>query len=74
MVAQAMQVYGGYVMDRGGAPISVSFELDPTATTNSIGSVYQQAGLRVGLRQLARSPLEPTASRRVKWSRPSLTA
>lgn len=45
-VARALQIYGGYVIDRGGAPLSVSFELDPTAGNDSIGSVYQQAGLR----------------------------
>ena len=45
-VARAMQVYGAYVVDSGGAAVSVSFELDPTAGNGSIGSVYQQAGLR----------------------------
>jgi Ca-dependent carbohydrate-binding module xylan-binding len=45
-VARALQLYGAYVVDGGGAPISVSFELDPTATSDSIGGVYEQAGLR----------------------------
>jgi hypothetical protein len=45
-VARALQLYGAYVVDGGGAPISVSFELDPTATSDSIGAVYEQAGLR----------------------------
>jgi hypothetical protein len=46
-IGTALQEYGGYVVDRGGAPLSVSFELDPTATGgNSIGAVYQHAGLR----------------------------
>lgn len=46
MVARALQVYGGYVVDTGGAPLSVSFELDPGAANGGIGAVYQQAGLR----------------------------
>jgi hypothetical protein len=45
-VARALQDYGGYVVDGGGAGLSVSFELDPTASNGSIGSVYQQSGLR----------------------------
>jgi hypothetical protein len=46
-VGRALQEYGGYVVDRGGAPLSVSFELDPTATGGkSVGAVYQRAGLR----------------------------
>jgi hypothetical protein len=38
--------YGGYLVDYGGAALSVSFELDTTATTGSVGPVYEQAGLR----------------------------
>ncbi|BCI81508.1 hypothetical protein MTY66_31330 [Mycolicibacterium sp. TY66] len=45
-VATALQTYGAYVMDRGGSSISVSFERDTTAAANSIGAVYQSAGLR----------------------------
>jgi hypothetical protein len=45
-VARALQVYGAFVVDRSGAPMSVSFELDPTAGNGSIGSVYRDAGLR----------------------------
>ncbi|WP_018601500.1 carbohydrate-binding domain-containing protein [Mycobacterium sp. 155] len=45
-VARALQVYGAYIIDAGAAPLSVSFELDPTASGGSIGSTYQQAGLR----------------------------
>lgn len=45
-VARAMQVYGAYVVDSGGAPLSVSFELDPAASNGSVGPVYQEAGLR----------------------------
>lgn len=45
-VARAMQTYGGYVMDVGGAPLSVSFELDTTAVNGSIGRTYKKAGLR----------------------------
>jgi hypothetical protein len=46
MVAQALQTYGAYVVDSGGAPLSVSFELDTTASGGSIGTRYKQAGLR----------------------------
>lgn len=45
-VARAMQVYGGYIVDVGGAPLSVSFELDTSAANGSIGSAYQKAGFR----------------------------
>ncbi|MFV8165925.1 hypothetical protein ACNQVK_28140 [Mycobacterium sp. 134] len=44
-VARALQVYGGYIVDSGAVPLSVSFEMDPAAG-GSIGSVYEQAGLR----------------------------
>ena len=44
-VARALQVYGGYVIDRGGAPLSVSFERSPDATPNSTGAVYSRAGM-----------------------------
>jgi len=45
-VARAMQVYGAFVVDRSGSPLSMSFELDTTAPSGSVGAVYQQAGLR----------------------------
>ncbi|TPG34229.1 hypothetical protein [Mycolicibacterium hodleri] len=45
-VATAMQRYGGYVMDVGAAPLSVSFERDDSATSNSVGKTYQEAGFR----------------------------
>lgn len=44
-VAQALQRYGAYVIDRGGAPLSVSFERAPDATAGSPGSAYVAAGL-----------------------------
>lgn len=44
-VARAMQVYGGYVIDRGGAPMSVSFERATDATATSPGRTYAAAGL-----------------------------
>ncbi|GAA3580035.1 hypothetical protein GCM10022197_42130 [Microlunatus spumicola] len=44
-VARALQVYGGYVMDRSGAPLSVSFEVAGDATPATPGSVYRAAGL-----------------------------
>lgn len=46
MVAEAMQTYGGYIVDAGEAPLSVSFERDTTATNGSIGRSYHEAGLR----------------------------
>lgn len=44
-VAKAMQVYGGYVIDRGGAPLSVSFERATDATSASPGRTYAASGL-----------------------------
>jgi len=44
-VARALQLYGGYVIDRGGAPLSVSFEVARDATASSPGAVYRDAGL-----------------------------
>lgn len=44
-VARALQDFGAYVVDGGGAPLSISFELDQSAGGGSAGSVYQQAGL-----------------------------
>ncbi|WP_440220137.1 hypothetical protein [Dietzia sp. MNB45] len=44
-VARAMQRYGGYVVDRGGSPLSISFELAPDADGIYPGAVYRQAGL-----------------------------
>lgn len=45
-VAKAMQVYGAYVVDQGGAALSMSFQLAPDATSTSPGSVYEAAGFR----------------------------
>ena len=45
-VARALQSYGGYVVDRGSAPLSVSFEMAHEAGPDDIGAVYRQAGLR----------------------------
>lgn len=44
-VARALQRYGAYVIDRGGAPLSMSFERAPDATSSSPGSAYAAAGL-----------------------------
>lgn len=57
-VARALQVYGAYVVDTGGSPLSVSFEMDPAATATSIGGVYQQAGLRWDYDDLPGIPYE----------------
>ena len=46
MVAVAMQTYGGYVIDMSGAPLSMSFELDPQAHPGYVGPTYTDAGLR----------------------------
>lgn len=45
-VAQALQTYGAYIVDIGGAPLSVSFERDPAAPGPSIGATYSASGLR----------------------------
>jgi hypothetical protein len=45
-IARALQRYGAYVIDRGGAPLSISFERAPDATSSSPGSAYRAAGLR----------------------------
>lgn len=44
-VARACQRYGGYVVDVGGSPLSVSFELAPDADGAYPGEVYRRAGL-----------------------------
>ncbi len=43
-VARALQVYGGYLIDRADTSLSVSFELAPDASPTSTGSVYKRAG------------------------------
>lgn len=43
-VAKAMQTYGAYVIDNGGAPLTVSFERAADASWSTPGSVYQSAG------------------------------
>jgi hypothetical protein len=45
-VARALQLYGAYVIDRGGAPLAISFERAPDATASNPGLVYTTAGLR----------------------------
>lgn len=44
-VARAFQRYGGFVVDVGGAPLSISFELAADAEGTYPGEVYQSAGL-----------------------------
>ena len=44
-VATALQRYGGYIMDVAGTPLSVSFELDTTATPGTLGETTK-AGFR----------------------------
>lgn len=56
-VASAMQRYGGYVMDVGGAPLSVSFELD-TAEPHTLGKTYRAAGFRWDYDQMDGVPWE----------------
>ena len=46
VVATALQRYGGYIMDVAGTPLSVSFELDTTATPGTLGETYTKAGFR----------------------------
>jgi hypothetical protein len=57
-VAAAMQRYGGYIVDIGGAPLSVSFELAPDAAGDSPGSVYTRAGFLGDYDHLAGVPWE----------------
>lgn len=46
MVAKALQIHGAYVIDKGGAPMAISFELARDAISASRpGAVYQAAGL-----------------------------
>ena len=58
VVATAMQRYGGYVVDAGGAPLSVSFELDASAAPSALGKVYQSAGFRWDYDPMDRVPWE----------------
>lgn len=44
-VGRALQVYGAYVIDQSGAPLSMSFETAPDATAGWPGTVYTRAGL-----------------------------
>lgn len=44
-VGRALQDYGAFVVDQGGAALSVSFELDPRANSSTVGNTYQGAGL-----------------------------
>ena len=44
-VAKALQLYGAYVIDRGGGPLGISFELAPDAGWGTPGSAYTAAGL-----------------------------
>jgi hypothetical protein len=57
-VATAMQRYGGYVMDVGGAPLSVSFELDTKASAGTLGDTYNAAGFRWDYDAMERVPWE----------------
>ena len=57
-VARALQTYGGYLIDRGGASLSVSFERAPDAGSNSTGSVYSRAGLSWDYFGMSRVPWE----------------
>lgn len=45
-VGRALQDYGAFVVDQGGAALSVSFELDPQANSSAVGATYQRAGLQ----------------------------
>jgi len=45
-VGKALQTYGVYVIDKGGAPMSISFELAPDATSaQDPGATYKTEGL-----------------------------
>jgi hypothetical protein len=55
-IARALQTYGGYLIDRGGAPLSVSFERAADASANSTGAVYARAGMAWDYYGLAHVP------------------
>lgn len=57
-VARAMQRYGGYIVDIGGAPLSVSFELDVGAPPGQLGDVYRAAGFHGDYDAMAAVPWE----------------
>ncbi|MBM7231129.1 hypothetical protein JTP68_11520 [Dietzia cinnamea] len=57
-VARAFQRYGGYVVDVGGSPLSVSFELVPDADGAYPGEVYRRAGLEWDYDRLEQIPWE----------------
>jgi hypothetical protein len=57
-VARALQTYGGYLIDRGGASLSVSFERAADAGPKSTGSVYTKAGLSWDYYGMSRVPWE----------------
>lgn len=57
-VATAMQRYGGYIVDVGGAPLSVSFELEASAMPPALGKTYQAAGFRWDYDPMERVPWE----------------
>jgi hypothetical protein len=44
-VARALQKYGAYAVDRGGAPMALYFQVAPDASYGYPGDVYQDAGL-----------------------------
>lgn len=72
-VAQALQTYGAFVIDRGGAALSISFERDPTADNQSIGRNWERAGLRWDYDDLSALPwgrLQVLADPRDMWSTP----
>ncbi len=46
IIGRALQEYGVYVIDKGGAPMAISFELAPDATSASLpGQLYVSKGL-----------------------------
>jgi hypothetical protein len=44
-VARALQEYGAYAVDRGGAPMALYFQVAPDAVSGFPGRVYHEAGL-----------------------------
>ncbi len=58
-VATAMQTYGGYVMDSGGAELSASFELDTTAPEGCpLGVRHTEAGFEWDFHGMSGLPWE----------------
>jgi len=57
-IATALQIYGAYAVDTGGAPMAFYFEVASDSTPSHPGSVYTDAGLTKDYYSLANIPWE----------------